>query len=132
MAGLFKKYFILFFLGFLVMVLFFLKFFYTGDNQKNEKGDLQIMPTIIKTLTLAPTPIIGDEVDDSVIKDEVVNVLPYRGKKMQITGYLKPGVLEIAIKSEEDKLEAESEVEEWMQIYPTFKDNSYVFVIKNN
>ena len=131
MLNFLKKYFVFFFLGGLVIILVLLKIFYGNENTKNTTN---IIPTITPIITknITPTGIVGDESVDTEKNGPTVDALPYQGKKMQITRYLKPGVLEVVIKKEEDKAEAEIEIKEWMEKYPTFKDQTYVFKISNN
>jgi len=131
MLNFLKKYFVLFFLGGLIIILVLLKIFYGNENTKNTTN---IIPTITPIITknITPTGVIGDESVDTEKNGPTVDALPYQGKKMQITRYLKPGVLEVVIKKEEDKAEAEIEIREWMEKYPTFKDQTYVFKISDN
>jgi len=131
MLNFLKKYFIFFFLGGLIIILVLLKIFYGNENTKNTTN---ITPTITPIITknITPTGIVGNESIDTEKNGPTVDALPYQGKKMQITRYLKPGVLEVVIKKEEDKAEAEIEIREWMEKYPTFKDQTYVFKISNN
>lgn len=130
MLNFLKKYFVFFFLGGLIIILVLLKIFYGNENTKNT---INITPTITPIITknITPTGIVGDESVDTEKYGVTVDALPYQGKKMQITRYLKPGVLEVVIKKEEDKAEAEIEIKEWMERYPTFKDQTYVFKISN-
>ena len=131
MLNFLKKYFLFFFLGGLIIILVLLKIFYGNENTKNTINITPtITPIIIKDIT--PTEIVGDESVDTEKYGVTVDALPYQGKKMQITRYLEPGVLEVVIKKEEDKAEAEIEIKEWMEKYPTFKDQTYVFKISNN
>lgn len=131
MLNFLKKYFIFFFLGGLIIILILVKIFY-GNTDKNTKSNT-ITPTITQTTKeITPTGIVGNESVDTEKNGPTVDVLPYQGKKMQITRYLKPGVLEVVIKKEEDKAEAEIEIKEWMEKYPTFKDQTYVFKISDN
>lgn len=131
MLNFLKKYFIFFFLGGLIIILILVKIFY-GNTDKNTKSNT-ITPTITQTTKeITPTGIVGNESVDTEKNGPTVDALPYQGKKMQITRYLKPGVLEVVIKKEEDKAEAEIEIKEWMEKYPTFKDQTYVFKISDN
>lgn len=121
----FKKYFVLFFLGFLVIVLILLKIFF-GNTKTNEIDNKIITPT--PSQAIIPT-ISEYQSDDPESERNETTVLPYRGKKMEIAGYLKPGVLVILIEKEEDKTEAEVEFKEWLEKNPIFKTNSFEFQI---
>ena len=129
MINFLRKNVIVFFLVLLVIILILLKVFY-GNNNKNT-AEITPIPSPVSILSTTPTVIpTQSQIDNPDSEKNLVNVLPYKGKKMQIAGYSKPGVLEVAVEKEEDKTEAEVEIKEWMEQYPTFKDNSYVFVIK--
>jgi hypothetical protein len=118
-----KKYFILFFLGFLILILIFLKIFY-GDVDEN---NINIYPTS----TPIPTIIeMKNDLDNPVSEENETTILPYKGKLIQITGYLEPGKLEVVIKKEEDKLEAEKEVNLWVEKNPMFKTDTFVYNIR--
>ena len=119
-----KKYFVLFFLGFLVMILVLLKLFYR-DTVVN-KGEDVITPT--PKQIVMPT-VIEYESDNPESEKNEFTVLPYRGIKMEIAGYSKPGVLVILVEKEEDKAEAEAEFKEWLKKNPLFKTNSFEFQI---
>ncbi|MDD4136133.1 MAG: hypothetical protein PHN66_03630 [Candidatus Shapirobacteria bacterium] len=125
MMEFFKKYFVLFFLGFLVIVLILLKIFF-GNTKTNEIDNKIITPT--PSQAIIPT-ISEYQSDDPESERNETTVLPYRGKKMEIAGYLKPGVLVILIEKEEDKAEAEAEFKEWLEKNPIFKTNSFEFQI---
>lgn len=120
-----KKYFVLFFLGFLLMTLVLLKLFY-GDTDVNKSEDIIITPT--PKQIVAPT-VIEYESDNPESEKNEFTVLPYRGIKMEIAGYSKPGVLVILVEKEEDKAEAEAEFKEWLEKNPLFKTNSFEFQI---
>lgn len=121
----FRKYFVLFFLAFLVIVLILLKVFFRSSeiSEINEK-----IVTPIPTQMVVPT-IVQYQSDDPKSEEGETVVLPHRGKKMEIAGYLKPGVLVILIEKEEDKIEAEAEFKEWLEKNPSFKENSFEFQI---
>ena len=121
----FKKYFVLFFLGFLVIVLILLKIFF-GNTKTNEIDNKITTPT--PSQAIIPT-ISEYQSDNPESERNETTVLPYRGKKMEIAGYLKPGVLVILIEKEEDKTEAEVEFKEWLEKNPIFKTNSFEFQI---
>ncbi|MFA6358999.1 MAG: hypothetical protein WCY09_10125 [Candidatus Omnitrophota bacterium] len=125
MIEFFKKYFVLFFLGFLVMILVLLKLFY-GNTETNKSEDIIITPTLKQIVT--PT-VIKYESDNPESEKNEFTVLPYRGIKMEIAGYSKPGVLVILIEKEEDKTEAEAEFKQWLEKNPLFKTNSFEFQI---
>jgi hypothetical protein len=125
MIEFFKKYFVLFFLGFLVMILVLLKLFY-GNTETNKSEDIIITPTPKQIVT--PT-VIEYESDNPASEKNEFTVLPYRGIKMEIAGYSKPGVLVILIEKEEDKTEAEAEFKQWLEKNPLFKTNSFEFQI---
>lgn len=125
MMEFFKKYFVLFFLGFLVIVLILLKIFF-GNTKTNEIDSKITTPT--PSQAIIPT-ISEYQSDDPESERNETTVLPYRGKKMEIAGYLKPGVLVILIEKEEDKAEAEAEFKEWLEKNPIFKTNSFEFQI---
>lgn len=132
MLNFFKKYFVFFFLGGLIIILILVKIFY-GNTDKNKNID-NITPTLTPIITkeITPTGIVGDESVDTEKNGPTVDALPYQGKKMKITRYIKPEVLEVVVKKEEDKPEAEIEIKEWMEQYPTFKGQTYVFKISDN
>ncbi len=132
MLNFLKKYFVFFFLGGLVIILVLLKIFY-GNTGKSTNIST-ITPTITPTITgeITPTGIIGNESVDTEKNGPTVDALPYQGEKIKITRYIKPEVLEVVIKKEEDKPEAETEIKEWMEKYPTFKGQTYVFKISDN
>lgn len=122
-----RKYFVLVLLVFLVVVLFSLKIFY-GKNSTNETENMIVTPTSIKMVT--PTPIIYESDNPDSEKNETT-ILPYMGKKMQIAGYIKPGVLEVLIRKEEDKEEAKREFEEWRKKYPSFIVDDVVYTVSS-
>ncbi|MFA6184565.1 MAG: hypothetical protein WCT51_04075 [Candidatus Shapirobacteria bacterium] len=125
-----KKYFMLFFLGFLVIVLIILKVFY-GSTQTNNTENITITPPsqiVVPTQIITPT-IIEYESDNPRSENNEVVVIPYKGKIMEIAGYLKPGVLVILIEKEEDKDKAETEFKEWLEKNPLFKTDSFEFQI---
>lgn len=129
-----KKYWILFFLGGLVIILLLLKIFYgnTGTNQVNEvtptPTPIISEGTVPNEETATPTQINTDS-DKPDTEAGQTMVLPFKGQKMEITGYVRPGVLQILIKKEEDRAEAETEVKAWLEQYPTFKSNSLEYKI---
>jgi hypothetical protein len=131
MIEFFKKYFMLFFLGFLIMVLILLKIFY-GSAKNNNTENITITPTpsqiVVPTQIITPT-IIEYESDNPRSENNEVVVIPYKGKIMEIAGYLKPGVLVILIEKEEDKDKAETEFKEWLKKNPLFKTNTFEFKI---
>ncbi len=127
-----KKYFILIFLGFLVVVLILLKIFYS-NNEIKENNSISLTPTETPTETIGDnlvlTPTAAEQyVNDDPKEDDTI-VLPYKGKKIEITGYSKIGVLEVLIEKEEDKLEAEIEFKEWQKQYPILKTDIFEFKI---
>ena len=121
-----KRYTILIILVILIIILVFLKIFY-GNNDKNS---VSVIPT--QTPTIIPTPTSFEiESEDISPPEDYVSVLPYLGKKMKIVGIKTPGVLEIMIENETDKNEAIKEIELWKTKYPTFKEYTFEFTIKN-
>ncbi|HPT66120.1 MAG TPA: hypothetical protein PK257_02300 [Candidatus Woesebacteria bacterium] len=121
-----KRYFILIVLVILVIILIFLKIFY-GNNDKNpDNYSTKITPTEVPVQTSFET-----ESEDIVPAEDYVSVLPYLGKKMKILGIKRPGVLEIMIGDEADKDEAIKEIELWKTKYPTFKEYTSEFTIRN-
>ena len=124
MKNFLKHYSLLIFLLFLIIVLILVKIFY-GNNSEVVKNNL-ITPT--PTLNLVPTETIQDR-DNYGADPEAVSLVPYVGKKMIIDKYIKTGVLEVLIKKEEDKPEAELEVQEWLKI-SGYKTGEIEFVYK--
>lgn len=125
MMEFFRKYFVLFFLGFLVVVLVLLKIFF-GNTKTNEIENKTITPT--PSQVIIPT-ISEYQSDNPESEKSEITVLPYMGKKMEVAGYLRPGVLVVLVEKEEDKVEAEVEFKEWLERNPSFKSNSFEFQI---
>lgn len=112
----------------LVIILVFLKIFYDNNSKNNEStSNISIVPTQIPT----GIPLEAESEDINPSKN-YVSVLPYLGKKMQITGIKSPKVLEIIIENEEDKNEVIEEVELWKKQYPIFKDYTFEFTIRKS
>jgi len=124
MINFFKKYFILIVLVLLIVILIILKFFYGNKDENNIYNAPILTPTQIPIVTTVP-----HEIDNPELEKNETTVLPYMGKKMEISGYQTPGVMEIFIEKEEDKTEAEIEFKEWQKQYPFFKIDSVVYTI---
>lgn len=131
MKELLRKYSIIVFLSFLVIVLIFLKVIYrnTGKQAENNK----IIPTVIPIIESTPTPFPSTQTDSYDPEPGYIYTifLPYQGEKIRIEKYIKPYILEILIKKEGDEAEAEIEAKKWLEENETYPENtSFVFKIQ--
>lgn len=123
MKSFLQKYFLIVFLAVLVVILILIKIIYGSDIKKTENN--KIIPTIIVS-TPMPTPFPATETDSYDPEPGYVYsiFLPYQGKKIKIEKYIKPYVLEILIKKEEDRKEAEIEFEKWLKENETYPEKT--------
>lgn len=108
-----KKYQIILFLGFFVVILIVLKLIY-GSQNKNQVNQIKIFPTP----TMAqqkPTNIISEEVlNDGNPDYPLKKLLPYSTDKFKIIDYDDPYILLVRIKSG-TKIEVEEEIKQWIE-----------------
>jgi len=111
-----KKYQLILFLSFLVIILFFLKIFY----KESEENKNNIIPTpIVLTPTKEVTKEKTNDFDYEVLNDgnpeyPLVRLLPYSTDFFKIIGYDDPYTLVVRVKNK-NKLEVEEEIKEWIE-----------------
>jgi len=121
-----KKYQIILFLSFFVVVLIVLKLIYNNGN-KNQVDDKVLIPT--PTLSrLTPTKGISYEVlNDGNPDYPLKKLLPYSTDKFKIIGYDDPFILVVRIKSGTN-IEVEKEIREWIEKnIPGDKEHKIIF-----
>lgn len=119
-----KKYQLILFLFFLVVILIVLKLVY-GDEDKNQISNLKPTPTEIKIPE--STEISYEALNDGNPEYPLSKLLPYITDNFKIIGYDNPYTLVVRIKSG-TKEEIEKEIKQWIKNYiPGDKDHKIIF-----
>lgn len=107
-----KKYSVVIFLFFLVIVLFFLKFLY-GEKVSNRTAVTESTPT--STVAIKPTPTIELSMD-VVGNYPLYKLMPYETDDFIVSGYIEPLILNVKTLNKSKSLsEIEGEVRNWIK-----------------